>query len=77
MDVGFFVADVLVKEILYIVDHCPYDGYKTEPEECGCGTPDTDTDYDGTPDCDGMRCFAFRWTCQLTKESCDDVLDVA
>ena len=33
------------------VDGCPLDGAKLEPGQCGCGTPDTDTDDDGTADC--------------------------
>ena len=32
-------------------DLCPNDPDKTEPKACGCGVPDTDTDSDGTPDC--------------------------
>ena len=32
-------------------DNCPNDPNKTEPGICGCGTPDTDSDGDGTPDC--------------------------
>ena len=32
-------------------DLCPDDPNKTGPGFCGCGTPDTDTDNDGTPDC--------------------------
>ncbi|HNQ22885.1 MAG TPA: GDSL-type esterase/lipase family protein [Phycisphaerae bacterium] len=32
-------------------DDCPNDPNKTEPGVCGCGTPDTDTDGDGIPDC--------------------------
>jgi hypothetical protein len=32
-------------------DGCPSDPAKTEPGVCGCGTPDTDTDKDGTPNC--------------------------
>jgi len=32
-------------------DNCPDDPNKTEPGLCGCGTPDTDSDGDGTPDC--------------------------
>ncbi|QTA78941.1 Immunoglobulin-like fold-containing protein [Desulfonema limicola] len=32
-------------------DNCPDDPNKTEPGECGCGIPDTDTDNDGTYDC--------------------------
>ena len=33
------------------IDGCPDDPGKTEPGECGCGVPDTDSDGDGTPDC--------------------------
>lgn len=33
------------------IDGCPDDPAKTEPGICGCGTPDTDSDGDGTPDC--------------------------
>jgi len=32
-------------------DECPDDPNKTAPGACGCGVPDTDTDNDGTPDC--------------------------
>jgi hypothetical protein len=32
-------------------DCCPTDATKTEPGQCGCGTPDTDADSDGTADC--------------------------
>ena len=32
-------------------DGCPLDGGKTAPGACGCGVPDTDTDSDGTADC--------------------------
>ncbi len=32
-------------------DNCPNDPNKTEPGVCGCGTPDIDTDRDGTLDC--------------------------
>lgn len=34
-----------------IPDFCPADPNKTDPGICGCGVPDTDTDGDGTPDC--------------------------
>lgn len=34
-----------------INDECPDDPDKTEPGECGCGVPDTDSDSDGIPDC--------------------------
>ncbi len=32
-------------------DECPQDPNKLAPGQCGCGTPDTDTDGDGTADC--------------------------
>ena len=32
-------------------DRCPNDPAKTAPGACGCGTPDTDKDGDGTLDC--------------------------
>lgn len=32
-------------------DSCPDDPDKTEPGDCGCGVPDTDTDGDGIADC--------------------------
>jgi len=32
-------------------DSCPNDPNKTIPGMCGCGVADTDTDLDGTPDC--------------------------
>lgn len=35
-------------------DCCPEDELKTMPGACGCGMPDTDSDDDGTPDCDDM-----------------------
>jgi hypothetical protein len=34
-----------------IGDSCPQDPEKGAPGACGCGTADTDTDKDGTPDC--------------------------
>ncbi|MCH7701349.1 MAG: hypothetical protein IID37_06645 [Planctomycetes bacterium] len=34
-----------------VLDPCPFDPLKTDPGLCGCGVPDTDTDLDGTPDC--------------------------
>ena len=30
---------------------CPFDPDKIEPGVCGCGVEDTDSDGDGTPDC--------------------------
>ena len=32
-------------------ESCPSDPLKTTPGLCGCGTPDTDSDSDGTADC--------------------------
>ena len=32
-------------------DDCPFDAGKTEPGQCGCGNPDTDSDSDGIADC--------------------------
>ena len=32
-------------------DLCPADPAKAEPGLCGCGVADTDSDFDGTPDC--------------------------
>ncbi|MCB0335737.1 MAG: hypothetical protein KDD62_05505 [Bdellovibrionales bacterium] len=32
-------------------DACPNDAFKTDPGECGCGVPDTDSDRDGIVDC--------------------------
>ncbi len=34
-----------------VIDPCPFDPVKTDPGMCGCGVADTDTDLDGTPDC--------------------------
>jgi hypothetical protein len=34
-----------------VQDLCPADPNKTSPGVCGCGTPDTDSDGDGTPNC--------------------------
>jgi uncharacterized repeat protein (TIGR01451 family) len=36
---------------LEVLDNCPRDPNKVEPGECGCGVADTDTDLDGTADC--------------------------
>lgn len=33
-------------------DDCPDDPNKTKPGACGCGVADTDSDNDGTPNCD-------------------------
>src|SRR5205814_842760 len=32
-------------------DLCPDDANKTNPGQCGCDVPDTDSDEDGVPDC--------------------------
>ena len=52
------------------VDHCPYDAYKTEPEECGCGNAETDSDYDGTPDCNGADYIDIQNVWQENSTSC-------
>lgn len=33
------------------IDFCPNDPNKLVPGQCGCGTPDIDSDHDGTLDC--------------------------
>lgn len=35
-------------------DLCPADATKQVPGQCGCGNPDTDTDSDGTADCNDL-----------------------
>ena len=41
-----------VKTITVVLtDLCPSDPNKTEPGQCGCNTPDTDTDGDSVADC--------------------------
>jgi hypothetical protein len=44
-----FFAPVLTLDIGS--DLCPSDAAKAAPGQCGCGTPDTDTDADGVADC--------------------------
>jgi hypothetical protein len=44
----------------YVADNtdlCPLDAGKQSPGLCGCGTPDTDSDGDGTPDCNDLCPF--------------------
>ena len=38
----------------FTIDNCPADPLKNEPGICGCGVADTDTDSDGTPDCNDL-----------------------
>jgi hypothetical protein len=55
------LADLVVNAILYScggstgtptpIDNCPSDPNKMQPGQCGCGVADTDTDGDGTADC--------------------------
>jgi hypothetical protein len=40
-----------VKSCSTNMDSCPSDPNKTDPGICGCGTPDKDSDGDGTADC--------------------------
>jgi hypothetical protein len=42
---------VTVEDVTNVCDNCPDDPNKTEAGVCGCGIPDTDSDGDGTPDC--------------------------
>jgi hypothetical protein len=50
---GNFLLDVSTGPLASVGgDLCPDDPNKTEPGSCGCGIADTDTDLDGTPDCD-------------------------
>ena len=50
-DNGGFSAYVKGLSSIYVANSCPNDPDKTEPGVCGCGIPDTDEDFDGTPDC--------------------------
>lgn len=43
--------DAFVTKISNPTDLCPDDPNKIAPGQCGCGVPDTDTDSDGTADC--------------------------
>jgi hypothetical protein len=56
-------------------DECPDDPNKTEPGECGCGTPDTDGDGDGIPDCNDTACsdIAGEWVGDWSETSCDNL----
>ncbi|KPK24587.1 MAG: hypothetical protein AMJ61_13550 [Desulfobacterales bacterium SG8_35_2] len=38
----------------FTIDNCLADPLKNEPGICGCGVADTDTDSDGTPDCNDL-----------------------
>lgn len=46
---GLESTDIANVNVLH--DNCPDDPFKTEPGICGCGTADTDSDGDETPDC--------------------------
>ena len=48
---GSAIVDIGADEWFVAVDLCPNDPNKTDPGVCGCGVADTDTDSDGTPDC--------------------------
>ena len=57
-------------------DECPDDPYKTESGVCGCGTPDVDTDADGTPDCiDACPTDALSISCQCGTPDVDTDAD--
>ena len=48
---GIYVVDIDSPCPGLVVDNCPEDPNKSEPGACGCGALDTDSDSDGTPDC--------------------------
>ncbi len=61
ISIGFsgVVPDTLIQIGSVIIngspfDACPNDPNKLTPGSCGCGTPDTDSDGDGTPNCDDL-----------------------
>lgn len=43
-----------VGDVTNNTDQCPTDPAKQVPGQCGCGAPDTDTDSDGTADCNDL-----------------------
>lgn len=49
-------------------DNCPNDPNKTEPGICGCGFSDTDTDNNGTPDCNDPVVILYEDTFDTTGE---------
>jgi len=61
-----------------VVDNCPNDPNKLEPGDCGCGVADTDTDKDGTADCDDScpndpgKTKPGECGCGVEEGSCDD-----
>jgi hypothetical protein len=60
-----------------VLDQCPTDSQKTEPGICGCGTPDTDSDADGTADCiDGCPTDARKTQAGLCGCNADDPSDL-
>ncbi len=48
------IDDGLIHPYPLCLDLCPDDDDKTEPGICGCGIADTDSDADGTADCDDL-----------------------
>lgn len=44
-------SHLIVKYLCHDEDTCPDDPDKTSPGRCGCGIADTDSDADGTADC--------------------------
>lgn len=51
-------------------DFCPTDPQKKFPGICGCGVPDTDTDGDGSPDCND-QCPLNRFLSQAQRSPCE------
>lgn len=48
------LGDAGAPDCMTLGDCCPNDAQKTQPGQCGCGKPDTDTDADGTADCNDL-----------------------
>lgn len=65
-----------------VADNCPNDPNKTEPGICGCGVPDTDTDNDGTPDCNDLCPNDINKTdpgtcgCGIPEGSCTQIINL-
>ena len=60
---------------------CPNDPGKTDPGICGCGVADTDSDGDGTPDCndcaesDSSIYPGATEVCNSVDDNCDGIID--
>lgn len=54
-----------------VCDGCPNDANKSEPGQCGCGNEDTDSDGDGTADCNETGCQGPDSDCDGVANACD------